>query len=413
MPIQFFTRASLRRIDLRRMIILAVVAVVAIAGVVFGALELQKSMLRDEATERASMVAALKVRQIESLLDAQRSLAVALTHGTITVLKIEDWIRAGSTTKEIQQQVLNRLLAVQRDNHYSEVTVIQPNGEILLSAGGHSSIVSSEDRAALVIAHQTGKVQFTSIHLDPDSPEAVPILGVVAPMIAIRPDGREQVVAYLLMHLLPARMLYPWLGDFPVPTETAEVLLGERQGDRVIFLNELRHRHGMAFRYSIPISDSRVLAVQVALGKRGTLEGIDYRGAAVLGEGRQISGTNWLLIAKQDRSEVYAPLFRRTLVTAGLGSVFLMTIVCAVFLWLRMRGHITRRENEFRFRMLFDSMADAILVTGEDGKFVEANQIALDRLGYTRQELLRLGPVDINPPEDSTVVRLRMARVLQ
>ena len=68
MPIQFFTRASLRRIDLRRMIILAVVAVVAIAGVVFGALELQKSMLRDEATERASMVADLKVRQIESLL---------------------------------------------------------------------------------------------------------------------------------------------------------------------------------------------------------------------------------------------------------------------------------------------------------------------------------------------------------
>jgi PAS domain S-box-containing protein len=57
------------------------------------------------------------------------------------------------------------------------------------------------------------------------------------------------------------------------------------------------------------------------------------------------------------------------------------------------------RESENRFRMLFNSGTDAILVheikEGRPLNFVEANDIACKRLGYSREELFRMTAADI------------------
>ncbi len=59
------------------------------------------------------------------------------------------------------------------------------------------------------------------------------------------------------------------------------------------------------------------------------------------------------------------------------------------------------RESEERFRLLFNSGSDAIFVLdgGEKpGCFIEVNDIACQRLGYTREELLGMTPLDIDDP---------------
>ncbi len=61
-------------------------------------------------------------------------------------------------------------------------------------------------------------------------------------------------------------------------------------------------------------------------------------------------------------------------------------------------------RSEERYRVLFDSASDALFVHGIDadgksGLFVEVNEAACSRLGYTREELLRMSPVDVNTPE--------------
>lgn len=59
--------------------------------------------------------------------------------------------------------------------------------------------------------------------------------------------------------------------------------------------------------------------------------------------------------------------------------------------------------SEERYRMLFNSANDAVFVFGLTndipGKFIEANDIACKRLGYTREEVLKLSPLDIVAPE--------------
>ncbi|MEF8870874.1 MAG: PAS domain S-box protein [Haloarculaceae archaeon] len=60
---------------------------------------------------------------------------------------------------------------------------------------------------------------------------------------------------------------------------------------------------------------------------------------------------------------------------------------------------------------LLDGMNDAVLVVDTDGNFVDANRVASERLGYTRAELLSMGPVDIAPPDQARRVSERIQRI--
>jgi len=59
----------------------------------------------------------------------------------------------------------------------------------------------------------------------------------------------------------------------------------------------------------------------------------------------------------------------------------------------------TRSEEELRrFRMALDSSIDAVyLIDRERMRFIDANETALTTLGYTYEELMRLGPQDLKP----------------
>lgn len=48
-----------------------------------------------------------------------------------------------------------------------------------------------------------------------------------------------------------------------------------------------------------------------------------------------------------------------------------------------------------RFRHLFDELAEPVLVADEDSRYVDANAAACSLLGYTMEELLKLGVADI------------------
>jgi len=69
----------------------------------------------------------------------------------------------------------------------------------------------------------------------------------------------------------------------------------------------------------------------------------------------------------------------------------------------RLRVEEALRQSEQRYRAVFESATDALLIQtinpdGSPGKFIEANDLACRRLGYTREEFLQLSPFDIAAP---------------
>ena len=62
-------------------------------------------------------------------------------------------------------------------------------------------------------------------------------------------------------------------------------------------------------------------------------------------------------------------------------------------------------ESEQRYRQLFESIGDAVMVYSLRGRFLDCNEAALQRLGYSHEELLRLGAADIVHPDFHLVMK--------
>ena len=59
------------------------------------------------------------------------------------------------------------------------------------------------------------------------------------------------------------------------------------------------------------------------------------------------------------------------------------------------RAENVLRENEERFRMLFDQAGDAVFVHNIEGRIVEVNEKACSSLGYSRDELMTMSVFDV------------------
>ncbi len=75
----------------------------------------------------------------------------------------------------------------------------------------------------------------------------------------------------------------------------------------------------------------------------------------------------------------------------------------------RKQTELKLMESEDRYRLLFDSSNDGVyvyLITNEGlpGKFIEVNEVACQRLGYTREELQELSLLDIDATERAATI---------
>lgn len=70
------------------------------------------------------------------------------------------------------------------------------------------------------------------------------------------------------------------------------------------------------------------------------------------------------------------------------------------------------RQNELRYRALFENTNDAIFIISLEGKYLAANQRASDMLGYSLEELLVRDPLEIIVPEEHADARQRLEHLL-
>ncbi|HTY14381.1 MAG TPA: PAS domain S-box protein [Methanoregulaceae archaeon] len=70
-------------------------------------------------------------------------------------------------------------------------------------------------------------------------------------------------------------------------------------------------------------------------------------------------------------------------------------------------------ESEENFRTFFNMAGDAIAIHDLHGRFLEVNDEICRRLGYSREELLEMGPFDIDEPEYSKLIPARVQELQQ
>jgi PAS domain S-box-containing protein len=76
------------------------------------------------------------------------------------------------------------------------------------------------------------------------------------------------------------------------------------------------------------------------------------------------------------------------------------------------RAEEALRRSETEFRTLFDNVGDIVLIGDLEGRFLEANRIASESTGYSREELLRMSIRDIDGTQYASFTPEQMAQVV-
>jgi len=283
---------------------------------------------------------------------------------------------------------------------------------IVLALKAYSQEKPPESVDILERAAKSGSVLNTDLHRS--LADGSIHLDVVAPVLP--PEAADsRPLGYLILKANAENFLFPLIQSWPVASQTAESLLVKRDGDEVLFLNELRHKKGAALNLRLPLTRTEVPAVRAALGDYGTYEGVDYRGVKVLAATSPVFNTCWSVVAKMDRAEALAGWRRRS----NLIILFLISLIAAQLLltevfWQRReklnyqklyQAEARARETQQLFRVLSDSaMAGVYLV--QDGVFKYVNRSLAEMFGYEPGELIgKLGNIDLTHPDDRAMVR--------
>ena len=375
----------------------------------------QEAYIRKEKQQELSAIIALKIEQIISWRQERIDYASAIMDDPFFALRVRDFIK-GRAKPVLRQQILERLKAL-ASYQYQSIALIDPPGNVRLSVPTSKQELTPYLKFLAGQAMQAKKIVFSDLYQDEDSKV---MLSVLTPLLVIQ--GNEKViVGVILMRIEPYQFLYPLIKSWPTPSLTGETELVRREGDEVVFLNELRHRKNIPLNLRFPLDSHNLLAAMIAHGKKGIIEGYDYRGVPVLAVGGVIPDSSWFLVAKIDADEIYAPLQRRSReLIFFLISLIASAGICVAYFWRNQQIRFYRRQYEVererrglaqRYEYLTRFANDIILVADQSLKIVEANNKAVASYAYERDELLKLHLINLYPPGSEDVLEALMRHV--
>jgi PAS domain S-box-containing protein len=371
--------------------------------------------VRREVEANLEAIARLKVDQIVQWRAERLGDAGVLMGSQFFAEGVQRWL--GDPQADLAEKILARLRSMQQHNRYSNVLLVDARGQVRLGASGPAATLHSEGFPALATALQEQRPVLTDLHVGPaDLP---PHADLIAPLFQ-QTGATLQPIGAVVLTIDARQFLYPLIQSWPTASRSAETLLVRREGDDILFLNDLRHRPDAAFKLRIPLTRQEVAAVMAALGKEGVFHGTDYRGAKVLSVLKRIPDTSWSMVAKMDETEALAEWrFRANLIVAVI--VALVLAVTARTIWEQRKKYralsesaAALREVELRYRTLFvQSPVGVVTVDLQSGLTVEFNDLAARQLGYSREEFARLRIGDYEAHETPEQTRAHIERLLR
>jgi len=357
--------------------------------------------IQQTAFDDLAAIAELKAGQVESWLRERDDDANEISDRAGFIERAEQWFKKGDPNAE--QFVLARMSTLTRTHGY-ETVLLRPNGlPIMTSHSMPDPVTDKIWHGLLKTALSSGKPQRSDLYRDNNGRIH---LDYVVPL---RLSGPNRTVGALVLRAPIERFLFPLIQSWPTSSPSAETVLARRDGDQVLFLNELRHRKETALSLRQPLETPELpAAVSINSGKPVTMEGSDYRGVRVLAATHPIQGTDWHLIAKVDRAEVMA-LLNEMLLWVGLVAIIAVMVVASAVLMLwrqQQRLHqmelVARTaEKDKQLKLFYELPFIGMSITSPvTKKWLYVNDRLCNMLGYTNAEMLQTTWVDITHPDD-------------
>ena len=392
--------------------LLSVLIIAATAGFLAKVISNQ----RNTEVARLRLIADLKSTQIGDWSRERHGDAQFLQASTFLPSRYWEWRSQGKlASRDLLQR---RLREYRKAKTYRSVLLLDEQGALLWNSEGTARQLDPELTAIArravgqdkVLSYGPYRRQGSQVYLD-----------LVVPLAAI--EGHRGPIVVLRSDL--ADFLFPTLQSWPTPGVSTETVLFRRDGDQVLFLNELRQRQDTAAHLRAPLAEHKLLAAQVLRGEiaqGSVVEGVDYRGVPAIGVAGAIAGTDWFLVAKLDKSELYAGVMRESIATGLAGLLAMLAAIVGIYVY-RQRGELelangVRRAQAERLQALkllaaiSDSSPDAIYVKDPEGRYLLFNQAAARMTGTDHRDVTGLDDGALFPPDQALDMRVNDQEVI-
>lgn len=347
----------------------------------------EKRILKENAKD-LKVIAESKINQIIQWKKERLFDATTVSNSPLFRVSVRKFVE--EKILEEKRFVKERLDLLKKYGEYTAVYITDERGNILLTTDTSVKKIDS----AFIDDLNKAKIEKKTIFTDFKFCKGHNIIHIltISPIFA----ENKRIVAFLILQSEPKLFLYPLIQSWPLDSKSGETLLFEKTDNEIIFLNELRHKSETALKFKIPLSETNIISVQGALGKRGIVEGVDYRGEEVLGYISEIEGTPWIMASKVDKYEILEEVKQRALyitIISALLILFTATIIIFIYKIRQKEINIKLLENEKElwktqqeYRTILYSIGDAVITTDKESNVILMNKIAEDLTGWKEEE---------------------------
>jgi PAS domain S-box-containing protein len=374
---------------------LTLVLAVAIGSGAWSYFKRQKAEARRAMEESLASIADLKAQGIVAWMKERRGDAEVARSSLVVQNFLADPDNPNT------RDVLSRMIEVFSQAYdYDAVAIFDAHGNPRLVVPADGLRPYGQIGAEVQMALHAREVVLLDLHRDrPTEPIHMSFLGPVG----VSPQTNLPANGALLLVIDPRRFLYPRVQSWPAPSKTAETMLVRREGNDVLYLNELRNQTNTALTLRAPIDPKSQLPAAMAVqGIEGVFDGRDYRGSRVFAATRRIPETPWYMIAKVDQDEVYAPIRKDAWLAAACIALILLSAMLGlglvwrqqklVFALRELAEHKRAEASERSFRTLIEESPIAIRVS-RNGKTLYVNNKFLAQYGYQNVDELVGRPI--------------------
>ena len=395
--------------------VLALFLVITICSIIAGIFyyNYQRKNLLTEKQQELSAISYLKIRQITQWRLERINDGKFLGENILLVREFSEFLK-NPTSLTLRKNIIQSLKSLTENFDYKNALLIEKGGNVRLAYPEEDTLIGDNLKQllpgiikhrenVLTDLHKVNRISF--VHLD-----------LVVPLIDHTMND-TLVLGLLALRVDPRQVLYPLIESWPTPSKSAETLLLRREGDEIVYLNELRHLKNSELILKKPVSSMKLPAALAVQGITGTIDGVDYRNVPVVAAMNKIPATQWYMVAKMDREEILSALTNQMkmivimliLVILTSGSILALIIrnQRVIFYREKYEGELDRLALVKHFDYILKFANDIILLIDNDLTIVEANDRALDFYQYTRDEFIGMKVERIRAPE--TLLQLQIA----